>query len=48
MECQVNPLREGNITKTRSEAWVMGGHSAVVMIEGISGGVLLGSVVPIK
>jgi hypothetical protein len=25
-------------TKTRSEAWVMGGHSAVVMLEGIAGG----------
>lgn len=43
----INPLREGNETKTRSEAWVMGGHSVMVMVEGISGGVLLESVVPI-
>lgn len=26
-------------TKTRSEAWVMGGHSVMVMVEGVSGGV---------
>lgn len=25
------------ITKTRSEAWMLGGHTAVVMLEGISG-----------
>lgn len=25
-------------TKTRSVAWVMGGHSAVVMVDGIAGG----------
>ncbi|WP_205522813.1 hypothetical protein [Myxococcus eversor] len=25
-------------TKTRSEPWVLGGHSAVIMVEGISGG----------
>lgn len=25
-------------TKTRSEAWVMGGHSAMVMLDGIAGG----------
>ncbi len=28
-------------TRTRSEAWVMSGHTAVVMVEGISGGYLL-------
>lgn len=28
-------------SKTRSEAWVMGGHTAVVMYEGRSGGYLL-------
>lgn len=44
----INPLSEGNATKTRSEAWVMGGHSVVVMVEGVSGGVLLESVKPIK
>jgi hypothetical protein len=40
----INPLREAQETKTRSEAWVMGGHSVMVMVEGISGGVLLESV----
>ena len=40
----INPLREGSKTKTRSEAWVMGGHSVMVMVEGVSGGVLLESV----
>lgn len=40
----INPLQEGNETKTRSEAWVMGGHSVMVMVEGVSGGVLLESV----
>lgn len=28
-------------TKTRSEAWVLSGHSAVVMVEGVSGCVLV-------
>lgn len=40
----VNPLREPTRTKTRSEAWVMGGHSCVVKVEGVAGGVLLESV----
>lgn len=43
----IDPLEDGNETKTRSEAWVMGGHSAMVMVEGVSGGVCLESVVPI-
>jgi hypothetical protein len=43
----INPLREGTETKTRSEAWVMGGHSVMIMVEGVSGGVLLESVIPI-
>src|SRR5947209_145698 len=32
-------LDDGSVkeTVTRSEAWLMGGHSAVVMVEGISG-----------
>ena len=42
----IAPLREGTETKTRSEAWVMGGHSVMVMVEGVSGGVLLESVKP--
>jgi hypothetical protein len=42
----IKPLREGTETKTRSEAWVMGGHSVMVMVEGVSGGVVLESVIP--
>lgn len=34
-------------TKTRSEAWVMGEHSCVVMVDGISGGYLLERVRPV-
>ncbi len=44
----INPLREPKGTKTRSEAWIVGGHSALVMVEGVSGGVLIESVVPIQ
>jgi hypothetical protein len=44
----IDPLEDGKDTKTRSEAWVMGGHSVMVMVEGVSGGVCLESVVPIK
>jgi len=40
----INPLREGLATETRSAAWVMGGHSVMVMVNGVSGGVLLESV----
>lgn len=28
----------GTPTKTRSAAWVMGGHSAMVLVDGFSGG----------
>lgn len=31
-------------TRTRSEAWVMGGHTAMVMVDGIPGGYLLSRV----
>ena len=41
----IDPLRLGSETKTRSEAWVMGGHSVMVMVEGVSGGVCIESVV---
>jgi len=44
----IDPLEEGNPTKTRSAAWVMGGHSVMVMVEGVSGGVCIESVVAIK
>jgi len=40
----INPLREGTETETRSEAWVMGGHSVMVMVNGVAGGVCLESV----
>jgi hypothetical protein len=33
-------------TRTRSEAWVMGGHSAMVLVDGITGGYLLERVKP--
>ena len=42
----INPLREPTATATRSAAWVMGGHSAMVMVMGVAGGVALESVVP--
>jgi len=34
-------LGKDHKTRTRSEAWVLGGHTAVIMVEGISGGYLL-------
>lgn len=37
---------EGVATKTRSEAWVLSGHTAVVMVEGVSGCVALDAVKP--
>lgn len=42
----INPLREPQETKTRSNAWLMGGHTAMVMVEGVSGGVMVDSVQP--
>lgn len=44
----IDPLGDPTETTTRSEAWVMGGHSAMVMVTGVSGGVCLESVVPRK
>ena len=35
------------ITKTRSEAWVLSGHTAVIMVEQITGAYLLDRVTPI-
>lgn len=43
----IDPLKQGQETKTDSVAWVMGGHSVMVMLIGISGGVPLGSVFPL-
>jgi len=42
----INPLRQPSETATRSEAWLMGGHTAMVMVNGVAGGVLVESVVP--
>ena len=39
--------RAGMITTTRSEASVLSGHSAVIMLDGISGCYLLDRVTPI-
>ncbi len=39
-----NPLREPQATQTRSAAWILGGHSPVVMVDGIAGAVALKSV----
>jgi len=36
------------VTKTRSAAWAMGGHTAVVMVDGIAGGYLLSRCVPVE
>ncbi|HGO6128480.1 TPA: hypothetical protein ACK3RK_007065 [Burkholderia cepacia] len=38
---------EGVATKTRSEAWVLSGHTAVVMVEGVSGCVALDAITPL-
>jgi hypothetical protein len=35
-------------TETRSQAWVMGGHSAMVMLEGVSGAYALHRVRPVN
>lgn len=39
----VNPLADPSDTKTRSEAWLMGGHTAMVMVDGVAGGVMVES-----
>ena len=43
----IDPLRLGKETKTTSEAWVVGDHSVMVKVEGVSGGVMIESVVPL-
>ena len=40
----IDPLEDPMETRTRSIAWVVGGHSVLVSVEGVSGGVLLDSV----
>lgn len=42
----INPLAEPTETKTLSAAWLMGGHTAMVMVKGVAGGVMVESVVP--
>lgn len=44
----VSPLESPEYTKTRSEAWLMGGHTAMVMVEGVAGGVMVKSVIPLS
>ena len=44
----IKPLRDPYPTETRSEAWVMGEHSAMIMVNGCSGGVILESVKVVK
>ena len=39
---------EGVLSKTRSEAWLLSGHTAVVMVEGKSGAVAVAHVEAIK
>jgi hypothetical protein len=43
-------LDDGSLkeTTTTSEAWLMGGHTAVIMLEGISGAYSLARVRPCK
>lgn len=43
----IRPLREGNETKTRSDAFVCGAGIPAIFVEGVSGFVLLESVQPI-
>lgn len=43
----IRPLREGNETKTRSDAFVCGAGYPAIFVEGVSGFVLLESVQPI-
>jgi hypothetical protein len=38
---------EGRTSRTRSEAWLLGGHTPVVMVEGYAGGIALTHVCPI-
>lgn len=35
-------------TVTRSEAWMLSGHTAVVMVDGVAGGYLLSRVTPVE
>ena len=40
----MDPLEEGEKTITASEAWVMGGHTIVVIVRGVCGAVDLDSI----
>lgn len=39
-----HPTADPFETRTRSAAWVLSGHTAVVMVEGVAGGVALDAV----
>lgn len=39
---------EGRRSTTRSEAWLLGGHTPVVMVEGYAGGIALSHVMGIQ
>lgn len=39
---------EAGNTKTRSKAWVMGGHSVVVLVDGVSGAVDIDCLQPLE
>lgn len=39
-------LGEGVLSRTRSAAWLLGGHTPVVMVEGYAGGIALTHVSP--
>jgi hypothetical protein len=41
----INPNQEPIRSQTRSPAWLMGGHTAMIMVSGQAGGVALESVV---
>jgi hypothetical protein len=38
---------EGRSSRTRSKAWIMGGHTPVVMVDGYAGGIALSHVCPL-
>ncbi len=41
----INPLRDPTETRTRSAAWLMGGHTAVVLCDGLAGSVMVDALV---
>jgi hypothetical protein len=43
----IDPLRMPEETYIQSEAWVMGGHSVMVKVGSVRGGVVIESILPI-